>query len=362
MPTRILLLSTMAVGLVVGAVVLSEDAPQSSPDPASLRSPEPLVELSGLKVVTGQTQESIDKGLKWLAGQQHVDGSFGSGLMYRGNVAVTALCGMAFLSAGNTPGCGPYGQQVERTVEYLLKNAKSNGYIIHDRYKSHGPMYGHGFATLFLAEVYGMSPKKELRETLKKAVKLIVDTQNDDGGWRYKPERATADISVTVCQMMALRAARNAGIHVPKSTVDRCVDYVKRSQNPDGGFRYQLVGRANSLFPRSAAGVVAFYNAGIFKGPELERGLDYLMRYLPRGQIIRFDNHYFYGQYYAVQAMWHAGGRYWEQWYPAVRDELVRRQTTDGAWLNTSICNEYGTAMSLLILQLPNNFLPIFQR
>ena len=36
--------------------------------------------------------------------------------------------------------------------------------------------------------------------------------------------------------------------------------------------------------------------------------------------------HYFYGHYYAVQAMWTAGGRYWSAWYPAVRDELVGRQ------------------------------------
>ena len=324
---------------------------------------EPAVELSGLKMVTPETQAAIDRGLSWLASRQQADGAFGSGLMYRGNVAVTALCGMSFLAAGNTPGRGKYGEHVEKAVEYLIEHARSNGYIINDRYKSHGPMYGHGFATLFLAEVYGMSPNEKLRETLERAVKLIVDTQNEEGGWRYDPEPRSADISVTVCQMMALRAARNAGIHVPKSTVDRCVNYVKRCQNPiDGGFRYQLQGRPDSVFPRSAAGVVALYNAGIFEGPEIDRGLNYLMRYLPRGQIFRYESHYFYGHYYAVQAMWHAGGRYWEQWYPAIRDELLRRQTGEGSWQSTSICNEYGTAMALLILQLPNNYLPIFQR
>ncbi len=270
---------------------------------------------------------------------------------------------MAFLSGGNTPGRGKYGKQVEAAVEYLLKNAKSNGYIINERYKSQGPMYGHGFSTLFLAEVYGMSPDENLRKVLQKAVKLIVDTQNDEGGWRYQPEPVNADISVTVCQMMALRAARNAGFHVPKSTVDRCVDYVKRCQNfDDGGFRYQLVGRANSEFARSAAGVVALYNAGLFEGPEITRGLDYLMRSLPRGQIFRFERNYFYGHYYAVQAMWHAGGTYWERWYPAIRDELLHRQIEEGPWPDASICNEYGTAMALLVLQVPNNYLPIFQR
>jgi hypothetical protein len=328
-----------SIAALVAAFVFSADF--TSPD-GTLREPEPAVEMSGLKSITPATQTAIDDGLKWLAGQQQSNGAFGSGLMYKGNVAVTALCGMAFLSAGNTPGRGKYGKQVEAAVEYLLKNSKANGYIVNERYKSHGPMYGHGFATLFLAEVYGMSPDDKVRAVLQKAVKLIVDTQHEEGGWRYFPEPVVPDISVTVCQMMALRAARNAGIHVPKSTVDRCVEYVKRCQNPqDGGFRYQLQqGRAESRFPLSAAGVVALYNAGIFEGPEVTRGLDYLMRSLPRGQIFRYESHYFYGHYYAVQAMWHAGGKYWDEWYPAIRDELLDRQTDEGSWLSATICNE----------------------
>ena len=82
-------------------------------------------------------------------------------------------------------------------------------------------MYSHGFATLFLAECYGMSKRTELRDKLSLAVKLIVNSQNKEGGWRYYPKKEDADISVTVCQVMALRAAHNAGIHVPKETIDR---------------------------------------------------------------------------------------------------------------------------------------------
>ena len=36
---------------------------------------------------------------------------------------------------------------------------------------------------------------------------LIVRTQNDQGGWRYQPVKYDADLSVTICQIMALRAA-----------------------------------------------------------------------------------------------------------------------------------------------------------
>ena len=143
-------------------------------------------------------------------------------------------------------------------------------------------MYEHGFATLFLAEVYGMSPRDDMRDKLARAVDLIVRTQNSEGGWRYQPRREDADISVTICQVMALRAARNAGLKVPNETVDKCVDYVKRSQNADGGFRYMLT-PGESLFPRSAAGVVALYSAGVYEGREVERGLAYVDQFLPRG-------------------------------------------------------------------------------
>jgi prenyltransferase beta subunit len=311
------------------------------------------------ELITPTTQKSIDRGLALLASRQADDGSFGSG-GYSRNVAVCALAGMAFMSGGSSPQRGPYGAQVERCIDFILANMQESGFIAVPGAASHGPMYGHGFATLFLAECYGMSPRSDLREPLTKAVNLIVNTQNNQGGWRYQPQRRDADISVTIAQVMALRAARNAGLHVPRETIDASVDYVKRSQNPDGGFMYMLQG-GQSAFPRSAAGVVAFYSAGIYEGPELEKGLAYLDQFKPQPGDFNRESHYFYGHYYAVQAMWQTGGERWDGWYPGIRDALLSRQGDEGGWMD-SICLEYGTAMACIILQLPNNYLPIFQR
>ena len=316
-------------------------------------------EAEAASLVTPATDRAIQQGLSFLVQRQHKDGAFGSG-GYSRNVAVCSLAAMALMSSGSTPDRGPYGLQVSRTLDFVLDHARDNGFITVEGATSHGPMYGHGFATLFLAECYGMSPRADLREKLDKAVQLIVQTQNKDGGWRYQPVPRDADISVTICQVMALRAARNAGIHVPAETIRKTIDYVKRSQNPDGGFMYMIQGGA-SEFPRSAAGVVALYSAGIYEGPEIEKGLAYLMGHIPRGGRFSRQSHYFYGHYYAVQAMWHAGGDYWRRWYPAIRDELIERQHPDGSWMD-SICAEYGTAMACIILQMPNNYLPIFQR
>lgn len=320
------------------------------------------VDTSGLEYITPATQQAINRGLEFLAINQNEDGALGSGSSYRRNVAVTALAGMAFLSAGNTPNRGKYGKQVEQAVQFLMASTGPTGLITSSEGNLQNPMYGHGFATLFLAEVYGMTHRQDVREKLKLAVNLIVNTQNKEGGWRYQPRRADADVSVTVCQIMALRAARNAGIYVPKSTVDQCIRYVKQCQNADGGFKYQLIANSPSIWPRSAAGLVALYSAGIYEGPEIERGLQFLRAHLPRGEVFRHEPFYFYGHYYGVQAMWHAGGNYWREWYPAARDELLGRQAADGSWPDPTVNPEYGTAMACVVLQMPNNYLPIFQR
>jgi len=317
-------------------------------------------ELTAVDVITKETQSAIDRGLAYLAGHQNDDdGSFGRG-GYSRNVAVCGLSGLAFMASGNSPGRGRYGENASLCLKYILDNAREDGFIVAEDAASHGPMYGHGFATLFLAEVYGMSPDTRVREVLSKAVEVIVNSQNSEGGWRYQPQQQDADMSVTVCQIMALRAARNAGIYVSADTVDLCIDYVKRCQNPDGGFMYMGMG-GESAFPRSAAGLVALYSAGIYEGDEVEKGLDFLMQYLPNNQSPSRQSHYFYGHYYAAQAMWHSGGKRWQRWYPAIRDALIQQQLSDGRWMD-SICPEYGTAMSCIVLQMPNNYLPIFQR
>jgi prenyltransferase beta subunit len=318
-----------------------------------------LVDSKGM--ITTEASQAIERGLAYLSERQLEDGSFGTS-GYARNVAVCALGGMAFLASGSTAERGPHAVQISRCIEYLLEHTSDSGFIAATDATSRGPMYGHGFATLFLCETYGMANQPELRDRLGLAIQVIVESQNAEGGWRYQPEPNEADISVTVCQVMALRAARNAGIAVPRETIDRAIEYVKGCQNTDGGFRYTLAGtEEESRFARSAAGVVALYNAGIYSGAEIDQGLAYLTRFRPDGAGGGSEAYFSYAHYYAVQAMWHAGGEHWLQWYPAVRDNMIARQRTDGAWVD-SICNEYGTAMACIVLQVPNNYLPILQR
>jgi hypothetical protein len=331
-------------------------------------------------LITPETQRAIDRGLEYLARVQHDDGGWGD-RQYAGNVAVTSLAALALMAGGNQPGRGTYGKNVEKALTYVLSKESTDppGFLYSPGGSNFGAMYSHGFGTLFLGEAYGMVTKKDLqkrvRDALERSITLIVKAQNtQQGGWRYDTQGTNADVSVTICQIMALRSARNAGLQVPKSVVEKCTRYVKECQNSDGGFNYMKGTRANSAFPRSAAGVVALYCAGVYEGKEIEAGLNYLMQFKPNGNggampPQRFgrgmnEMHYYYGQYYAAQAMWTAGGKYWQEWFPAIRDELLVKQrvTNTGSWSDPTVCTDYGTAMACIILQIPNNYLPIMQK
>jgi hypothetical protein len=350
---------TTAAALALGVRMLEAETRDQMPDGSAAKD-----------MITPAAQQAIDQGLAFLARNQHRDHSFGTN-QYKGNVAVTSLAGLAFMAGGHMPGRGQYGRNVAGALQYVMKQDEGkkgghSGFLHNGNATPHGPMYGHGFGTLFLAELYGMvhEPKlrSDLKTTLTRAVRLIVQSQNGEGGWRYHPDSRDADISVTICQIMALRSARNAGFNVPKSTVDKCIAYVKRCQEFDGGFKYMAQG-GGAAFARTAAGVVALYSAGVYKGPAVEKGLRYLMTCKPGRHFPRHEMHYFYGHYYAAQAMWTAGGKYWEDWYPAIRDDLLNqpRLRNDGSWFD-QICSHYGTAMACIILQIPNNYLPILQK
>ena len=111
-------------------------------------------------------------------------------------------------------------------------------------------------------------------------------------------------------------------------------------------------------------GVASLFYAGVYEDQAIDRGLDYLMQTsLPTGTGSALGQaHYFYGHYYAVQAMYLTGGEAWAKWWPAIRKELLTAQNDDGSWSDPSVGDVYGTSMAMIILQMPKRYLPIFQK
>jgi hypothetical protein len=146
-----------------------------------------------------------------------------------------------------------------------------------------------------------------------------------------------------------------------KTCIDRAVEYVRACQNADGGFSYQRT-RGRSAWPRSAAGVASLQYAGIYEDDAIDRGLEYLFDNAMPGGGAASEAHYFYGQYYSVQCMYLEGGEAWARWWPAVRREMLSRQSENGLWADASAGSAYGTGMALIVLQIPKRYLPIFQK
>jgi len=343
-----------------------------------------------LELVTPAQREAVERGLAWLAKEQDADGSWHAMIGYklnedypytardRGHIGVTALAGMAFLAGGHLPGRGEYGPQIENALDFILSRVGEDGYIT----AFGSRMYSHAFATLFLAEIYGMTHREDVRRKLQEAVDFIVKSQNAQGGWRYEPLASESDMSIVVCQVLALRAARNIGIRVPRSTVDRAAQYVVKSAVTErsfhrghfsfgeeiGSFHYQPENSSRSSFPLTAAGVTALHGVGIYSDQAIERGIEYLVRehsHFNRRWGQREDGHYFfwYGHYYAVQAFYTRGDPYWRPYFKELREVLLGMQEEDGSFPNsTGPGDVFGTAVGCLILEIPYRFLPIFQR
>ncbi len=81
-----------------------------------------------VEMLTPETDKAIESGLAWLAHSQNADGSFGTST-YRGNIAVTSLAGLAFMSDGSSPGRGPHGAQIDKALSYVMDNTSPSGFI-----------------------------------------------------------------------------------------------------------------------------------------------------------------------------------------------------------------------------------------
>ena len=240
-------------------------------------------------------------------------------------------------------------------------------------------MYGHGIITLMLAEMLGMGVDEamdaQLRDSCQRAIDLILRSQKvrrgerSQGGWRYEPQHPDADLSVTVWQLMALRAGKNAGLEVPVEAIEQGVQYVRNcyySSYKDGkpvsenrGFGYQAGG--GHKFSTTAEGLLSMQVCGQYEAPEVIGASNYLLKNGPRWG----DEWFFYGTYYYAQGMAQRGGEYASTSKQKTAVEMLKRQGRDGSWRTSEGHGAgaiYSTSLALLSLSIHHNYLPIYQR
>ena len=306
--------------------------------------------------------DAVDKGLAFLARSQATDGSFGSR-----TPAITALAVMAFLARGNTPGLPPYGDVINRGIDYILSQQSPRG----DLMTGGGQMYSHNIATLMLAEVSGMvDPERQTRidVVLPQALRVILAAQDVQkaeqfaGGWRYEPASKDADISHSGWALMALRAARNNGAPVPKEAIDKAVKFILRCNVETGGFAYQPGGNPN--LARSGIGILCLELAGRHRDNVTLKAGRYIADHFNK-EIGQGHGYQYYALYYSAHGMYQLGGGEWESFAPVLYDTVLKLQSPDGSWTaagSSEKSPQYCTSMAILALSVSYCQLPIYQR
>jgi hypothetical protein len=286
---------------------------------------------------------------------------------------------------------------VQSGIRYLLESVQMDelsgdrfrrGYIHRRDIDPQSRMHGHGYATMALALAYGSLDEEsaidpvDFRRRLVSAIRCIEESQDDSGGWGYLPVPTMHEGSVTVTQVWALRAAREAGFKVERRVIDKAIRYLEASHDPEtGGFCYSLDTRTQQSYALTAAALSTLFGLGEYgRRGMIGRGIDYLKRrnpdYRKRQNPLDFRRRlqwFYYGNFYAAQALWQAAatdwaGTYWQEWWPALRDHLVAEQLSSKAWPRPSggstwgVDQAYSTAMAVLILTVPLEILPIYQR
>jgi hypothetical protein len=326
---------------------------------------------------------SVDQALAFIAKNQQSDGSFRAPT--GGQPGVTALCVMAFLSRGHTPGHGPYGEHIRKAVDYTLRTQRPNGMLSVGNSRTQSG-YNHGISGLMLGEVYGMTTGEQ-SERIGKAIPRALDFTrslqdenkrhpHDVGGWRYVGALGPndSDLTATSWHLMFYRSAKNAEFDVPAEYIEEAMGYVRRCfDSSEQAFVYALIDGEDREHYASGGTVGGGVVALAMGGEHHTEMAQACGRWILKNPFDRYnrrrqrDDRYHYSAYYCSQAMFQLGGKFWEQFYPPFQETLLENQNSDGSWDPESahdggIGNVYTTALVVLSLTPPYQILPIYQR
>ncbi|MFN5103215.1 MAG: prenyltransferase/squalene oxidase repeat-containing protein [Planctomycetota bacterium] len=350
-------------------------------------------ELKAMGSLGPKTEESIEKGLEFLAKYQRADGSwkledFGQATVIRSDTAATALSLLSFQGAGYSHVQYKYQKECRKALEFLVAGQKTNGDLyrpMEEASDRNGWLYSHAIATLALCEAYGMTQDENLRTGAQRAVDFLVYSQDrQEGGWRYVP-RVGSDTSVTGWGMMALKSAELAGLYVPRQTyegIEKWLEHSQASARERYLYRYNWLantpetkhGAVPTPVMTSVGLLMRLYTGWKRDNPSMAQGADWLLKRLPSTGTQEAPLRDTYYWYYATQVLFHMGGERWKAWYEALYPMLIETQLTSGPYAGSwepigSIPDAWGeyagrlyvTTMNLLSLEVTYRHLPIYE-
>jgi hypothetical protein len=352
--------------------------------------PENIKSIDGAWEITSASTDALERGLDWLARNQGPQGNWGSE-----NLGLVGLGALAFLADGHTPGRGKYGEVVARALDYMLKNAKPSGLLNIAGEKR--DMYNHGLACFVLGQAHGMLNDPRISPTLDRALKLIANTQCDDGGWEYEARRRPKghDLSLVVMQAKALRSAVDSGLEVPPEVIESAIRNVRKHYVPTGGGdparmseqamqrlpgQFTYAGGGGGTLAMSACGVVCLQEFGQYDDWRIGKNMEVISKEVEKLRAFKPPRESpqlpldAYTLYYVGQAVYQVGGDSWRTLYPTLRDAVVAGQGRAGDSANAGMWTEgpkgrvggregnlYATSVACFVLAMPNRYLPILQ-
>jgi hypothetical protein len=305
--------------------------------------------------ISPDADKVIVKALAYLSTTQNEDGSWTDS--YGKNVGVNSLILMSFMSLGNLPGEGKYGDTVAKGLAWVMKQSKESGLIENTDNGGGNAMYGHGLATLMLSEIWGQTRRKDVGEKLRKAVDLIVKVQGPKGAWCYYSIPKDGDTSITVMQVFALKSAHDSGMYVPEVTMKKAISTIK-SRFDEKNFMYGYNGSENNIDSKHvgshAAGTCIIQICGEKEIKYTTKATEKIIEILEKHKLSVAYPYYFV--YYGSVSTYYAGPKYYKKWCETMVPLIVSKQSASG-----EIGNKNDTAWAVLALSLPYRYIPVYQ-
>ena len=278
-------------------------------------------------------------------------------------VATTSIALLAFLDAGFGPnskvelGGVKAGEVVRKALAWLLKAQNTDsGHISGGTGGTPKPIFEHLVATYVLSTAalriqpgkpFGEAEVDQLRQAVHRAAQDALANQVKNGGWRYTPG-TESDTWVTCWGAMALLAAREAGVDIPRLHLKYIVRWLDGSTDKKGFFigyspsqmsKVSLSGMENYVHHPTLSAFGALARMLIEGKPSASTAAaDKLLRAdLPSSEPFARDYAYWYAATMYLSHRTRGRGTDWSKWVGALnRQEFLIQEMKDdcslGSW------------------------------
>ena len=312
--------------------------------------------------------EAIDRGVKYLLSNQHVDGSWYDGktnVYLHPEGGATALAVAALLHSG----VDHDHQAIERGAAYARSRPMQ--------------MFYGAVTRILMEDILGENRDEK---QLKSLAEFLVGGSGSDY-FDYPGVDKPGDLSITQYAVLGLWMAKRKGVKVPDKALESAMKIILRNQLPEGGWAYfgpsasnspmqaggegggptcsmTTAGMSSLLFVLDALGekhkTTRKYrdkvDEALARGNEwLNEHMSYEYNFAPGGED-KFSRQWDLYYYYTIERLGSIsqqeklGG---EDWYKAGAEFLVKSQLPNGGWApssNPEAAQSNGTAFALLFL------------